>query len=100
MKHMLACIALISLASFSLIGFAQTSTSTSSQGGPGGPGGRPPGPPPEALAACKGKSEGTEVSFTGRNGETLSGICRLIDGQLAAMPKGGPGGPGGKPPSR
>jgi hypothetical protein len=52
------------------------------------------------VAACKGKSEGTEVSFTGRNGETMTGTCRSIDGQLAAMPKGGPGGPGGQPPSR
>lgn len=73
------------------------SNSSSSSEGAGGPGGRPPGPPPEAVAACKGKAEGTEVSFTGRGGETLSGICRTIDGQLAAMPKGGPGGP---PPAR
>lgn len=58
--------------------------------------GKPPGPPPEAVTACKGKSEGSEVSFTGRNGESFSGTCQTIDGVLAAMPKGGrPGGKGG-----
>ena len=58
------------------------------------PNGPPPGPPPEAIAACKGKAEGTQVSFTGRNGETLSGVCALFNGTLAARPAGG----GGRPP--
>ncbi len=67
------------------------------QAGPGG--GRPPGPPPEAVQACAGKSEGAQVSFSGRNGESFSGVCRSIDGQLAAMPAGmAP--PGGRPPSQ
>ncbi len=61
---------------------------------------RPPGPPPEAIAACTGKSEGAEVSFTGRNGETLSGICRSHDGKLAAAPKDMPGGERKGPPPR
>ena len=42
-------------------------------------------PPPEAFAACVGKSEGAAVSFTTRN-ETLSAICRMFDGKLAAAP--------------
>jgi hypothetical protein len=73
------------------------SSSSSGSGGSGGPGGKPPGAPPEAIAACKGKTEGAEVSFTNRDGATLTGTCRSVDGQLAAMPKGGPGGP---PPAR
>jgi hypothetical protein len=47
----------------------------------------PVGPPPEAIAACVGKSEGTSVSFTGRHGETFNGVCRLIGGVLAATPQ-------------
>lgn len=66
--------------------------------GPGnGAGGRPPGPPPEALAACKGKTEGAKVSFTGRRGETLTGTCQTTPQGLAARPDGMPGGP---PPNR
>lgn len=49
-------------------------------------GGRPPGPPPEAVAACKGKTEGAQVSFTLRDGKSVTGTCRTMDGQLAAMP--------------
>ena len=67
------------------------------------PPGRPPGPPPEAIAACEGKTEGTQVSFKLRNGETLTGVCQKLGDVLAARPVGGPppGGPGGgQPPSR
>lgn len=64
----------------------------------GPPSGRPPGPPPEAVAACSGKSAGTQVSFTGRRGETVSGTCELVNGVLAARPAGGPPGAGGPPP--
>lgn len=53
--------------------------------------GVPPGPPPEAVAACQGKTEGATVSFTGRGGETLTGICKTTNGVLAARPTGGPG---------
>jgi len=67
-------------------------------------GGHPPGPPPEAIAACQGKTEGTQVSFKLRNGETLTGVCQKLGNVLAARPLGGPppgGGPGaGQPPSR
>ena len=42
-------------------------------------------PPPEAFAACSGKSEGAAVSFTTRN-ETLTAVCRMFDGKLAAAP--------------
>ena len=32
-------------------------------------------PPPEALAACDGKASGASCSFTGRQGEALTGTC-------------------------
>lgn len=48
-------------------------------------------PPPEAIAACQGKTEGTSVQFTTPRGDTLKGICRPFEGVLAAMPeRGGP----------
>jgi len=56
----------------------------------GTPGGKPPGPPPEAVAACTGKAVGASVSFTGRRGETVTGICEKIGDVLAARPAGGP----------
>ena len=43
---------------------------------PAGAKGQPPGPPPEAIAACQGKAVGATASFTGRNGETISGSCQ------------------------
>lgn len=43
---------------------------------PGSAKGQPPGPPPEAIAACQGKAVGATASFTGRNGETISGSCQ------------------------
>ena len=46
-------------------------------------------PPPEAIKACEGKSEGDTVSFEGRRGETLEGICTMIDDQLVAAPPKG-----------
>ncbi|MFN3986495.1 MAG: hypothetical protein ACK4KV_13440 [Rhodocyclaceae bacterium] len=60
------------------------------------PEGQPPAPPPEAVAACNGQSAGASVSFTGPNGEQLSGQCRQVGDTLAAMPAGGP--PGGRKP--
>jgi hypothetical protein len=52
--------------------FAQT------QGGPPqeqGNGDHPHGPPPEAIAACAGKSSGASCGFVGRQGEQLTGTC-------------------------
>lgn len=52
-------------------------------------------PPPEAYAACKGKTEGDSVTLTLPDGKSLTGTCRTMDGTLVAMPAGRPGGPGG-----
>lgn len=58
-------------------------------------GGRPQGPPPEAIAACEGKSVGDSVEFEGRRGDTVEATCKEIEGQIVAfpnnMPEGGPG---------
>lgn len=52
------------------------------------------GPPPEAIAACKEKSEGAAVEITTPRGDTIKSTCKQINGQLIAVPEGGPPGPG------
>ena len=52
--------------------------------------GRPHGPPPEAVAACKGKNAGAACNFADREGVNLSGTC-------FAPPAGGPGANQGAP---
>jgi hypothetical protein len=47
------------------------------------------GPPPEAIAACKGKAVGTQASFTGRNGETITGTCTQMGDVVAIAPPHG-----------
>ncbi|MFL6696689.1 MAG: hypothetical protein ACJ8GJ_05940 [Vitreoscilla sp.] len=51
---------------------------------------RPMGPPPEAVAACKGKAAGAQVSFALRDGKTVTGTCASENGVLAARPQGMP----------
>lgn len=60
----------------------------------GGDQNRPKGPPPEAVAACKGKAVGATVTLTMRDGKTMSGVCEQQGSVLAARPQG----MGGKPP--
>jgi len=67
------------------------------QSGPPANGERP-APPPEAIAACTGKSAVDTVSFTGRRGDTITGTCEQIGDVLAARPAGRP--PKGPPPSQ
>lgn len=52
--------------------------------------GRHQGPPPEAIQACAGKTDGSRVTFTGRNGDTIAARCQEIDGRLVAVPEGMP----------
>lgn len=51
-------------------------------------------PPPEALAACEGKSAGTSCQFS-HEGRDVSGTCftPASDRPLACRPEGGPPGP-------
>ena len=46
------------------------------------------GPPPEAIKACNGKQVGDSVSFSGRGGNSVTGTCQTINGQLVAVPEG------------
>jgi hypothetical protein len=48
------------------------------------------GPPPEAIEACKNKSEGDSVSFTTPRGDNIKATCKKLNGQLAAVPEGPP----------
>ena len=56
-------------------------------------------PPQEAFDACTGKVAGDSVSITTPRGDTLTAVCRQLDGQLVAMPDKMPAPPSG-PPSR
>lgn len=57
-------------------------------------------PPQEALDACKEKSEGTSAEIVTPRGDTIKATCKLMKGQLVAVPeKDFPGsGSGGPPP--
>lgn len=72
-----------------------------SQGDPGkAPGGgeRHHGPPPAAIAACKGLAAGAGCSFAGRENQNRSGTCfsPAADKPLACRPeRGARGGQGG-----
>lgn len=52
-------------------------------------------PPPEAISACEGKSEGDTVSFETPRGDKLAGTCKMIEEQLVAVPANGE-----RPPAR
>jgi hypothetical protein len=51
------------------------------------------GPPPEAIAACKGKAVGTTASFTDRGGRTVTGPCTQMGDVVAVPPPHGEHGP-------
>jgi hypothetical protein len=53
---------------------------------PGGGQNGHPGPPPEAYAACTGKTPGSPAQFTDRNGETVSGVCESRGERLVLRP--------------
>lgn len=70
--------------------------------------GRPGQPPAAATAACSGHAEGDSVSFQTPRGNTVTGICRAMNGALVAMPSqrqggqqgmSGARGQGGGPPA-
>lgn len=48
--------------------------------------GRPKTPPPEAIKACVDKTAGDSVSFETRRGDSITGVCMLVDDQLVAVP--------------
>ncbi|MEP6504345.1 MAG: hypothetical protein ABJD97_13500 [Betaproteobacteria bacterium] len=65
---------------------------------PGQDGKGPHGPPPEAIAACKGKAIGATASFTDRSGRTVSGPCTKMGDVVAIPPPARAAGDGGDPP--
>lgn len=62
--------------------------------------GRPAGPPPEAFEACAGKSEGDTADLTTPDGETVSGTCQSLEGELVLVLEDGqrPSQPDREPP--
>lgn len=46
-----------------------------------------PGPPQEAMDACKGKKDGDMAELKNRRGDTVKGTCRLV--LVPAKPPGG-----------
>jgi hypothetical protein len=80
----------LGLAALLALAGAQAAQAQASNAPPPPPGGGRM-PPQAAIDACKGKTEGATVSFTGRQGNTLSGQCRSFNGQLVAAPERGPG---------
>jgi hypothetical protein len=44
------------------------------------------GPPPEAYAACLGKSAGSVAQFVNPRGETVKGTCESEDGKMVLRP--------------
>jgi hypothetical protein len=96
----LKSLAFLVLATFlSVPGFAEKlgSNHQVGQDKQSGPKGKRRGPPPEALAACKGKSSGTECSFQSPHGDNVSGTCFApkTDLPLGCRPSHPPNG-GGK----
>ncbi|GEM_PF-4840984 len=99
----------LAAAMFSAAGFAEKlgsnhqigQSSDKQSGGESGPGqgqqGKHRGPPPEALAACEGKSSGAECSFQSPRGDTVSGTCFApkSDLPLGCRPSHPPGQNGG-----
>jgi len=49
-------------------------------------GARRAGPPPIAVRACSGASDGDACTFSGLYGERVGGTCQHVDEQLACVP--------------
>lgn len=101
-KHLLAAVAALFLAA-PFAAFAQSDDGPPPDGPPhdGPRHDHPHGPPPEAIAACKGKAVGTVASFTDRGGRTVSGPCTQMGDVVAVPPpKHADGDKDGPPPAK
>ena len=47
-------------------------------------------PPQEAIEACASSSENSQVSFETPRGDTLEATCKMIEGELVAVPDNAP----------
>ena len=54
------------------------------------------GPPPEAYAACEGKSAGDKAEFVSPRGDTVTGTCEQEGDRLVLRPDHPRRGPEGK----
>ncbi|QNM95292.1 hypothetical protein [Chitinimonas koreensis] len=87
----------LALATLALAAQAGNNPPPQDGGGPGQPQREgPPGPPPEALSACAGKTAGSAAQFTARDGRVIRGTCQLV---LLPARNEGQGGGQGKPPA-
>ncbi len=55
-----------------------------------GRGGRRQGPPPEAYAACEGKSAGDKAEFVSPRGDTVTGVCEAEGDAMVLHPDNPP----------
>jgi len=62
----------------------------------GRPGGRHQGPPPEAYAACEGKSAGDTAQFESPRGDIITGTCVQQGDRMVLRPDNPPPGHRGK----
>jgi hypothetical protein len=53
---------------------------------PGGPLPHGHNPPPEAYEACEGKAAGTAAQLITPRGDTITGVCKNIDGKMVLAP--------------
>ncbi len=72
--------------------FVSNALAQATQNKPSQQGGEHRGPPPEALAACKGAKAEKACNFIGGQGETVKGTCWAPDSSkpLACKPAGRP----------
>lgn len=97
-RYLLAALILAGLSSIASAQMYNQSGGNNAQGGSGsgngvaGGGERPHGPPPQAIAACKGLASGAACTFQGRENKALSGTCFAPPGDnhpLACRPEHG-----------
>ncbi|MCP5205887.1 MAG: hypothetical protein H7A01_01665 [Hahellaceae bacterium] len=72
--HIISALALLTL--FSTTSYAQPPQEQGRRGAP----------PQEAIDACEGQEVDVAVSFVTPRGDTLNATCKLINGQLVAVP--------------
>lgn len=67
---------------------AQTGSSGST--GQSSDGAQPPAsghkPPPEAYKVCEGKTVGTSAHLVTPRGDTITGVCKELDGKMVLVP--------------
>jgi len=78
----ISLVSLICLFMFLGTTFAQQKPQQQSQRGGGGP-------PQEAIDACDGKNDGDSVTFVSLRGDSITGTCQDIQGQMVAVPENG-----------